>query len=446
VRLRRAAYRTFRSAAALQHVLARRLTPAGRLVLAGLAAAAIIGPNTRLTVAYQAFTFLISLLAIATALSVRVPPRFGVRRRLPRYGTAGEPLAYTVLLRNPTERVQSGLVLMEDLADPRPSFEDFVSQREPGEDRRNWFDRTVGFPRWAWLVTRARHAIIEPQPLPPVPAREEISVRIEVTPVSRGSLRFTGMTVARPDPLGLVRSLVETAAPASILILPRRYPLARFELPGARRHQPGGVALATSVGDSEEFLSLRDYRPGDPLRRIHWRSWARAGRPVVKELHDEFFVRHALVLDTFLPPGADARFEEAVSVAASFVCGAASQDALLDLMFVGPDAYSFTAGRGVGQVDQMLEILAAVRACTDHTFTTLGDLVLSRHAGLSGVICVLVSWDDARRALVDTLRGLGVPTLVLLVADDDDARSLDPDVSHVHRLVVGKIPQGLARL
>jgi uncharacterized protein (DUF58 family) len=445
VRFRRAAYRTFRSAFALQHVLARRLTPAGRLVLAGVAAAAIIGPNTRLTVSYQAFTFLIALLAIATALSGRRPPPLAVRRRLPRFGTVGEPLVYTVMVRNPTDRVQSGLVLMEDLEDPRPTFEDFVSQREPGEERRNWFDRAVGFPRWAWLVTRARRAAIAPRPLPALPPRQDVDVRIEVTPVSRGALRFTGVTVARPDPLGLVRSLVDTVDSAgSVLILPRRYPVPRFELPGARRHQPGGVALATSVGDSEEFVSLRDYRPGDPLRRIHWRSWARAGRPVVKELHDEFFVRHALVLDTFVPPAADARFEEAVSVAASFVCGASSQDALLDLMFVGPEAYSFTAGRGVGHADRMLEILAAVRSCTDRAFTTLADLVLSRHTGLSGAICIFVSWDDARRSLIDTLRGLGVPTLVLLVQDEESPG--EPDLGNVHRLSVGKIAQGLARL
>ena len=265
---RRAAYRTFRSAAALQHVLGRRLTPPGRLVLAALAAAAIIGPNTRLTVAYQAFTFLIALLAIATALSARRPPRLGVRRRLPRFGTVGEPLVYTVVLENPTDHVQPGLVLMEDLEDPRPTFEDFVSQREPGEERRNWFDRTVGYPRWAWLVARAQRATIEARPLPPLPPHQAVDVRIEVTPVSRGSLRFTGLTVARPDPLGLVRSLVDTVAPASILILPRRYPLPRFELPGARRHQPGGVALAISVGDSEEFQSLRQWmrRNGSPGR------------------------------------------------------------------------------------------------------------------------------------------------------------------------------------
>ena len=48
--------------------------------------------------------------------------------------------------------------------------------------------------------------------------------------------------------------------------------------------------------------SLRDYRPGDPLQRVHWKSFARTGRPVVKEYQDEFFERHALVLDTGTAP------------------------------------------------------------------------------------------------------------------------------------------------
>ena len=40
---------------------------------------------------------------------------------------------------------------------------------------------------------------------------------------------------------------------------------------------------------------------GIALRKIHWRSWARRGEPVVKEYQEEYFSRIALVLDTFLP-------------------------------------------------------------------------------------------------------------------------------------------------
>ena len=52
-------------------------------------------------------------------------------------------------------------------------------------------------------------------------------------------------------------------------------------LPGAMKYQQGGVAMASSVGQSDEFVSLRDYRPGDPLQRVHWKSFARAGRQLL---------------------------------------------------------------------------------------------------------------------------------------------------------------------
>ena len=155
-------------------------------------------------------------------------------------------------------------------------------------------------------------------------------MRLALDPVRRGRVTFTATSVARRDPLGLVRALRRQPAPDTLLVLPRRYPLPAVALPGARRYQPGGIALASSVGDSEEFVSLRDYRPGDPLKRIHWRSWARTGKPVVREYQDEFFVRHALVLDTFARTDQGERLEAAVSVAASLACAFETGEALLD--------------------------------------------------------------------------------------------------------------------
>src|SRR4029078_2494343 len=131
--------------------------------------------------------------------------------------------------------------------------------------------------------------------------------------------------------------------------LPRCHPIPPLRLPGARRLQRGGVAFSHNVGDSEEFIQLRDYRPGEPLRHIHWPSFAKAGRPVVKEYQDEYFTRYALVLDTFGGAAENHVFEAAVSVAASFVGGLEMRDALLDLVFVEDRAYRLTVGRGLGR-------------------------------------------------------------------------------------------------
>ena len=442
--MRRFWYRNFRGVSGLQHRLARRLTPAGQLVAAGLAAAAIVGPNTRLTVSYQAFTFLAALLLVGIVFALRAPPRLETRRRLPRFATAGEPVSYPVTVRNPGGAPERDLTLLEELGDPRPSFEEFRDTPEPDEAKRNVFDRKVGYPRWAWLIAQNRRATVAEQALPVLAPGGEATVRLELTPLRRGRVTFTATAVTRRDPLGLVRALRRQPAPETLLVLPRRYPVPAMALPGARRYQPGGIALASSVGDSEEFVALRDYRPGDPLKRIHWRSWARTGRPVVREYQDEFFVRHGLVLDTFVPSSTPA-FEEAVSVAASFACTVGTQESLLDLLFVGPEAYCVTAGRGVGHVDRMLEILAAVRPCRHNGFEILTRLVLQREAGLSGAIFVLLGWDDARRELVTRVRALGVPTLVLVVTEAgvtlDRTGALD-----MHHLEAGRIAEGLAEL
>src|SRR5439155_901995 len=97
--------------------------------------------------------------------------------------------------RNGTARPQRGLVLLEDLADPRPAVDEFLHAREPGEERRNWFDRTVGYPRWAWLVARKRGAAIAPRPLPALRPGDAGEVVIELLPLRRGRLAFTAVTI-----------------------------------------------------------------------------------------------------------------------------------------------------------------------------------------------------------------------------------------------------------
>jgi uncharacterized protein (DUF58 family) len=413
--LRRALYRTFRTLSRADSRGRRRFTRGGELAVGALSAAAVVGLDTNQTVAYQAFTFLLAVLVLALVGGFAFRLRFAARRVLPRFATAGQPVTYRVVIENRTRRTRRGLVLLDEVPDPRPSLEEFLLADDGDDAADNWWDRRVGYARWQTLLTRNRTAEVAEHPLPPLPGGGVADVRVELVPLRRGLLSFAGLTVARPDPFGLVRGLRRIAVPDSLLVLPRRYPVPPIRLAGTRKFQQGGVAQASSVGDSEEFASLRDYRPGDPRRRIHWRSWARVGRPVVREHQDEFFARHALVLDTFADAGQGERFEAAVSVAASLACALDTGESLLDLLFVGPRAYSLTVGRGLAHVDQMLEVLAGVQVCRDEPFAALHRLVISRAGALSGCLAVLLGWDEARQAFVRDLAGRGIPTLALLV-------------------------------
>ncbi|HID29063.1 MAG TPA: DUF58 domain-containing protein [Desulfobacterales bacterium] len=449
--IKRLLYCSFRFFHAIKRWITRRFTAAGLLVLGGLAASAVVGLDTKQTMAYQAFTFLLSLLIVSVALGMIFRARFMARRKLPRFGTVGQPLAYRVVVENRTRKKQESLCVLENLEYVHPTFEDYLHIPEPDEKTRNRFDRSLGYYRWLWLIRRKQAAEVKEHPLPMLVPNGEQEIGVEIMPSRRGRLGLTGLTISCADPFGLFRSFVTISAPQSVLVLPKRYSLPPIQLPGTRRHQPGGVALASSVGDSEEFLSLRDYRPGDPLRRIHWKSWAKTCKPIVKEYQDEFFVRHALILDTFQNTDHSEIFEEAVSVAASFACSIQTQESLLDLMFVGAEAYCFTSGRGLSHVDKMLEILASVRACRDKPFSTLPTLVIERASLLSGCICILLSWDEERKSLIGMLKALSIPVLVLVITDAEVSEPLDPgpmksDPGNLHRLQAGRIEEGLAQL
>jgi hypothetical protein len=215
------------------------------------------------------------------------------------------------------------------------------------------------------------------------------------------------------------------------------------------KYQLGGVSMASSVGESEEFVSLREYRPGDPLRRMHWKSFAKLGKPIIKEYQEEFFVRHALILDTFGSTASEPIFEEAVSIAASLAWTIQNQDSLLDLMFVGPEAYCFTSGRGVRHIEQMLEILASVQMCHEKDFESLEHLVFTHAAELSGCVCVFLAWDQSRQDLVKGLLARRVPLRVLVVSDSDERFPLgvmEAQPENFHVLPQGQVAERLAVL
>lgn len=442
--MRRVLYRLLRGFSALDHWLRERLTPAGWLLLGTAGAAGAAGIDLNQTLTAQAFTFLASLLVLAYAASFAFRAHVDLRRELPRYATAGENFVYRVTVTNRGPAPLAGATLGERFRDPRPGYEEWRAAREPGEERRNWFDREGGYFRWRWLIERRVPESAEEIALPPLAPGRSQSVRLGFTPRRRGRIELAGLRLARADPLGLVRGIAHVPLEARVIALPRRYRVPGLALPGRRKFQQGGVSLAASVGDSEEFLSLRDYRPGDPLQRLHWKSFARAGKPIVKEFQDEFFERHALILDTGSTRGEDAAFEEAVALAASFVYTIDTQECLLDLLFVGGDVKTYTAGRGQLHAEHMLEVLAGVSPSPPGAFDSLARAVLARRETVSSVIAVLLAWDEPRRKFIAAARATGLEVRALLVcAPGEKPLQTDPGLVVLHP---GEIERGLAGL
>jgi uncharacterized protein (DUF58 family) len=419
-------YRAYARSLTFNEYFRRRLRPAGIGLLLLIGLSAVLGAGTRLAGGPQLFSLTLALLLVALAWAWLRRGRVVATRVLPRYATAGETVTYQVEVRNTGRWPLRDAWLAEMCPDARPSLATFYHSREPGEERRNFFDRVFAAYRWQWLLDM-RRAFDGGKALVPLrldPGKSAM-VTVEMRPLRRGRLVLGDLRILLADPFGLLqRCRKVSAAVDTLTVLPRRYRLRPLALDGSARFQLGGEVLSNALGQSGEFLGLRDYRPGDSPRQIHWRSWARLGRPIVKELEDTFLPRYGLALDTFPAPGDEALFEEAVSLAASFAATLEAHDSLLDLMFIHGEAHEFTAGRGTAKAEKMLEVLAAVESSPREDFAGLGQLVLRHRDELSACLCVLTGWTRERAEWVRMLARSGVELVVFVICADAKASAV----------------------
>jgi uncharacterized protein (DUF58 family) len=253
--------------------------------------------------------------------------------------------------------------------------------------------------------------------VPTIPPHSTINVTIPLTPLRRGKLVFTGLEVKRPDPMGIFFAKHRVKLYGDVVSLPKRYAVPPLHWISERHFHRGGLALAATVGDSEEFIGLREYRPGDPLRHIHWRSFAKRGTPVVKEHQDEFFDRHALVIDTFPGTSAPQDFEAAIALAASFVQSERPSDSILDLIFIGRQVWHRASGRGLSNNRQILLQLAELQPAGEDEFDRLTTYLERYLDRLASIIMVTTSWGPARQEFVEALAQRRLRCLSLSVGE-----------------------------
>lgn len=417
-------YRCLRLMHGVRHWAVQHFTPMGFGVVGCLCLAAIAGFGTTQSLSHLLFFFAVALLGLALVGSRLVQYHFRVTRTLPRFGTVGEPLQYPVVIHNLTPTQQQGLQLIEVASNPFPSFRAFLALPARSVISRRWRQQ------WGQLVARQQSAIAEPQALPPLASEAKTKVTGEILPLRRGRLTLDTLTLACPDPLGLLYKRQTFHCPESVCILPQRYTLPPLQLSKVRRHQQGDNVLISAIGEALEFRSLRDYRPGDPTNKIHWKSWAKVGRPIVKEQQEESAVHHALILDSFQPdlqfdPYGD-RFEEALRIAISFLMQDQPEASRLDVLFATPKVRCVTVGRGLRHRAQLLETLATLTPCPEGAIGGLTPLFQTRASRLSGCFCILLNVDEDRLTFLKEIAQFGVPIKALILCE----QTLDGEPLH----------------
>ncbi|NDU73434.1 DUF58 domain-containing protein [Actinomadura sp. DSM 109109] len=270
------------------------------------------------------------------------------------------------------------------------------------------------------LGGRARFVLerIEPQ------AFRELGYRIRSD--VRGRYRVGPLTVRLADPFGMVELVRSFSLSDTLTVTPVIVPLPAGRLSGAWTGGGDSVARAVSAA-GEDDVAPREYRHGDDLRRVHWRSTARHGELMVRREEQHFQSSGTLFLDTrrsaHWGDGPAGSFEQAVSAAASVGVHLARTG--MTLRFVTDGGEALPAGQSEGVFEGLLLDALAVARRSKGGSLTPGLAALRGHgAGREGdglVVGVFgVLSDEEARAVSAARRGTGTCVAVLLRGGPED--------------------------
>lgn len=177
----------------------------------------------------------------------------------------------------------------------------------------------------------------------------------------RGPHRLRECLVSSAFPFGLAHMTRSMGFRSEILVYPRPVRLSRdFEQRLMRSARFFGESSVSSRGE-EEVFGVREYRPGQNVARIHWRTTARTGKPMILEMegrHDASFV---LILDTS-PVGDPAtlrqRLESAIGLCAGITYFLTRQAVLFRFAWYGQRLHVSNPGRGDRHYHAVMERLA----------------------------------------------------------------------------------------
>ena len=242
-----------------------------------------------------------------------------------------------------------------------------------------------------------------------------LSVRYVLRSLPRGRYAFESSRIELGDPFGLQRAAIALEAPGALLVYPRLVELGRlFSDAGALSHAGQRLLLRRPTGF--DLHSVRDYEHGDSLRRVHWRSTARRGQLMVKELEDAPRDEVAVLLDGDARAVVGESFDVQVRAAGSILDAYVRRGrrAVLVVNAASPEAQAVHSP--VSDWRRALEVLAAAEPSAD---ASLARLLADASGPATRALELVVVTARIEPELVDRLvqRSLGRRKVSLVYVD-----------------------------
>ena len=204
-------------------------------------------------------------------------------------------------------------------------------------------------------------------PLPPLGPRGVARLRYELTPPRRGIVDIGPIVVEATDPFGLARGEFTVGVSQKLIVTPRASLLSRHSLGLAADSGSARLFQRRAIAADDDLMT-REYRPGDALRRVHWRASAHHGELMVREEEQRSHAEALIILETRrsryrdvtrypVPDRADSEsFEWALRMASSLCQHLAKEGFIVRVVETGAEQLA-----PVGRSEAFQESLASIR-------------------------------------------------------------------------------------
>nr|BFD90540.1 DUF58 domain-containing protein [Kitasatospora sp. Xyl93] len=375
----------------------RGLTTRGRSFLAAGVTAVVCSYLLDQDALLRVGVLLAALPLVAVVVVANTRYRVASGRRLsPRRAVAGQEARVHLRVDN-VSRVPTGVLLLEDrvpyVLGPRPRF----------------------------VLDR-----VEPR------GHREVSYRVRSD--LRGRYPLGPLQLRLSDPFGMCEVTRAFTASDVLTVVPQVQALQSVRLSGEWIGQGESHSRTLALAGDDDVI-LREYRPGDDLRRVHWRSTAKYGELMVRREEQPQQARATVVLDTreiaHRGSGPASSFEWAVGCAASVAVHLLERGYQTRLLTdTGQSVPGPGAGGGHGTADAsglILDALAVADLSDGGTLSRAEDPLRTGGEGL--LVAVLGELDDSQAARLGRLRSRAGGAIAFLLDTGTWAglRMLAPD-------------------
>ena len=236
----------------------------------------------------------------------------------------------------------------------------------------------------------------------------------------RGRYTIGPLTAYFFDPLGLFFLKRTYSLYAELYVYPETFKIKKFPALTKGVLPWFGIGTKRVSGDEDEFYGTREYKDGDPIRRIHWFSTARKNKLIVKEFQCQSFSRATIMFnlenDKNVGEGRESTTEYSIKIAASVARYLIEKDVSVEVIAHAGQVVHMPFNKGAEHLEDIFRFLAVAQA---ESHINLGEMFeeFSRYIPRNSNLIVIMpdtDWDFLPEMLSLERRDVSLIPLILI--------------------------------